>query len=162
MPLYSSNKCSWLIVFYKKKYYYHSTEPRLLVKGCGFGSRWTPWDCNSWKRFPSCLSSQIRIYFHIALTDQSHSFLFCFFLPLIVSQEQLDRAKEATKSAILMNLESRVHCSCSWSNPNYMTCFPEVLFKLHTYFSVSAVHSIWRYWKTGSDLWGKVWRVLLY
>jgi processing peptidase subunit alpha len=30
-----------------------------------------------------------------------------------VSQEQLDRAKEATKSAVLMNLESRVHCSCS-------------------------------------------------
>ena len=119
--------------FLQKKYYYHSTEPRLLVKGCGFGSRWTPWDCNSWKRFASCLSSQIRIYFHIGLTVISHIPFSSVFLPRIVSQEQLDRAKEATKSAVLMNLESRVHCSCSWSNPNHMICFPKVFFTLHVF-----------------------------
>jgi processing peptidase subunit alpha len=34
-------------------------------------------------------------------------------LPHIVTQEQLDRAKEATKAAVLMNLESRVYCSFS-------------------------------------------------
>jgi hypothetical protein len=103
--------------------YYHSTEPRLFIEGCGFGSRGTPGDCDSWKMFPcqsSCFHSGLTIIIHIPL-------------PPAVTQEQLDRAKEATKSAVLMNLESRVHCSCSWSNPNCMTCFPKVFFTLHTF-----------------------------
>lgn len=49
------------------------------------------------------LPSQIRIYFHVGFT-------FLGLLSFLVSQEQLDRAKEATKSAVLMNLESRVCC----------------------------------------------------
>ena len=75
----------------------------------------------------------ISIYFHIGLTVISHIPFSSVFLPRIVSQEQLDRAKEATKSAVLMNLESRVHCSCSWSNPNHMICFPKVFFTLHVF-----------------------------
>jgi len=38
----------------------------------------------------------------------------CELPPMAVSQVQLDRAKESTKSAVLMNLESRV-CSLSLS-----------------------------------------------
>lgn len=55
----------------------------------------------------------IKTFFHIGLDIISHiSFVLCL-LPLLVSQEQLDRAKEATKAAVLMNLESRVHYSYS-------------------------------------------------
>lgn len=52
----------------------------------------------------------------VSTVDWPLSFIFLcppFFLPPVVTQEELDRAKEATKSAVLMNLESRVHCS--WS-----------------------------------------------
>lgn len=70
----------------------------------------------------------------------SHSFVL-HLLPPVVTQEQLDRAKEATKSAVLMNLESRVQCSWSWSNPNCMTCFPKVSFTLHTFALMQSIAS---------------------
>jgi hypothetical protein len=49
-----------------------------------------------------------------------HGCIFC-----VVTQEQLDRAKQATKSAVLMNLESRVCISNHYLNPlclSFVSC----------------------------------------
>jgi hypothetical protein len=43
----------------------------------------------------------------------------CFFS--LVTQEQLDRAKHVTKSAVLMNLETRVCIYNPWSDPLYLS-----------------------------------------
>ncbi|AQK51415.1 hypothetical protein ZEAMMB73_Zm00001d044366 [Zea mays] len=82
---------------------FFSREPRLFNGGYGFGSRGTLGDCASWKRLLSCQLS----YFKFGLTIIVRSFVL-HLLPLVVTQEQLDCAKEAIKSTVLMNLESRI------------------------------------------------------
>jgi hypothetical protein len=45
------------------------------------------------------------------------------YVAFVLVVEPPDHAKGATESVVLMNLESRVHYSCSLSNPNRMTYF---------------------------------------
>lgn len=56
-----------------------------------------------------------RMYFHLLIYPKDN--IYSSYMFLAVNQKHLDRAKAATKSAILMNLESRVPTN------NFHRCF---------------------------------------
>ncbi|XP_020397951.1 uncharacterized protein [Zea mays] len=83
-------------------------EPRLFNEGYGFGKQG-----NSWRL---CLLEKASFLPTILFQFWIDHYRLCSFvlhlLPLVVTQEQLDCAKEAIESTVLMNLESRAKVTC--------------------------------------------------
>lgn len=82
----------------------------VCVAGSWYSSKRITFNCHTWTRFTPHIS-----IFHCCswkISDISFCLLTFFLFLLVVTDVELKRAKESTKAAILMNLESRV-CSLS-------------------------------------------------
>ena len=102
--------CYIVVYLYLTSFYvlWSLSEPRFCFKGCGFGSWRTSWNRYSWKWFASYLASWALRNHPSRTINWLLIDLFTWLCFYLVTQEQLDRAKQGTRSAVLMNLESRV------------------------------------------------------